>query len=87
MSKSGWGVINHRLDCLVVLLISLMQLNSLRPHLVLFTSSNQFRDVELIWISPNEVHQSFRFVLGKYNTKFGIDAIVSSLKPLTLFKK
>ena len=79
-------MVHHGLDSLIVLLVGLVELDSFRPHLVLFACPYEFWDVQLVGVGSDEVHESLWLVLGEDDAELGVDAIVSSLKSLTLLQ-
>lgn len=64
-----------------------MKLNGFGPHLILLASSDQLWNMQLVWISSDEVHESLWSVLGEDDGLLGEDTVVGSLESLSLFKK
>lgn len=80
-------MLDHGEDCLIPLVVGLVQLNSLWPHLVHFASSDQFWNVESLPVGSDMVHESVFLVFGIHDSQLGVDTIVGSLVAHALFKE
>ena len=80
MPPCSGGVLDHGDDSLVLLLIDRVQVNSLRPHLVLLACPDQFWNLQFTRVCSNEVHESLRLVLAVSDAKICVDAIVGPLQ-------
>jgi len=67
MSPGAGRVLHHGKDSLILLIVDGVEVDSLRPHLVLLTSTDKLGDEELLGlsVSADMVHKSGRLVLGE----------------------
>lgn len=70
MSPSAGRVFHHGEDGLILLVINGVKVDSLRPHLVLLTSSNEFGNKKLLGlsVSADVIHKSGRNVLSEHDS-------------------
>jgi hypothetical protein len=80
-------MLNHGENCLIPLVIVLMEQNSFLPHLVHLARSNESWDNQLVGVGVDVIHESIWRVLGIHNTQVSVDTVVCSLESHALLKK
>ena len=80
-------MLNHCGDSHVKLVVLLMELDCFRPHLPLFTGSDQSWDVKSVAVLVDVVHESLWLVFCIHDTNICEDTVVRLLMCHSLFQE
>lgn len=80
-------MLHHCDDGLVLLLVRGVQVNGLRPHLVLLAGTDKLGDHQVVVVGSDVVHKALRRVLGVEDTELCVNTVVGSLEGHTLFEQ
>lgn len=89
VSPGAGRVLHHGEDSLILLVVNGVEVDSLRPHLVLFASTNELGNEELLGlgVGTDVIHKSGRLVLGEKDSEVSVDTVVSSFEAHASFQK